>query len=163
MYMLVLGTTCSTSCAQLYGDANWGHFYSFMYGNTAANTPWTFNSGGFSGFNPTNIPQISMALDSNANQMIAGSTATVIPTSTNVGHVFVGGVVTVQGVTTGGATALNCTGCLVTAVNYSTGAISYTISSTMPFSGPVNAAATVAVSPVMVQQAKFVAPTALIY
>ena len=61
--------------------------------------------------------------------------ATVIPTSTNVAHVFVGGVVTVQGVTTGGATALNCTGCLVTAVNNSTGAISYTIASTMPFSG----------------------------
>jgi len=105
-----------------------------------------------------------MALDSSANQTIAGTTATVIPTPTNVGHVFVGGVVTVQGVTTGGATALNCTGCLVTAVNNSTGAISYTITtSTLPFSGPINSGATLAVSPVMVQQAKFVAPTALIY
>ena len=164
MYMVVLGTTCSTtSCAQLYGDANWGHFYSFIYGNTAANNPWTFNSGGFSGFSPTNVPQVSLALDSSANQTIAGTTATVIPTPTNVGHVFAGGVVTVQGVTTGGATALNCTGCLVTAVNTSTGAISYTISSSMSFSGPINNGATVAVSPVMVQQAKFVAPTALIY
>ena len=163
MYMVVLGTTCSTTCAQLYGDAIWGHFYSFIYPNTAANTPWTFNSAGFSGFSPTNVPQVSMALDSNANQTIAGTTATVIPTSTNVGHVFVGGVVTVQGVTTGGATALNCTGCLVTAVNNSTGAISYTIASTLPFSGPINSGATLAVSPVMVQQAKFVAPTALIY
>ena len=163
MYMVVLGTTCSTSCAQLFGDANWGHFYSFIYPNTAANTPWTFNSAGFSGFSPTNVPQVSMALDSNANQTIAGTTATVIPTPTNVGHVFVGGVVTVQGVTTGGATALNCTGCLVTAVNNSTGTISYTITSTMSFSGPINSGATLAMSPVMVQQAKFVAPTALIY
>jgi hypothetical protein len=163
MYMVVLGTTCSTTCAQLYGDANWGHFYSFIYTNTAANTPWTFNSAGFSGFSPTNVPQVSMTLDSNANQTIAGTTATVIPTPTNVGHVFAGGVVTVEGVTTGGATALNCTGCLVTAVNNSTGAISYTIPSTMPFSGPINNGATLAVSPVMVQQAKFVAPTALIY
>lgn len=163
MYMLVLGTTCSTACAQLYGDANWGHFYSFIYPNTSANTPWTFNSAGFSGFSPTNVPQVSMALDSNANQTIASTTATVIPTPTNVGHVFVGGVVTVQGVTTGGATALNCTGCLVTAVNNSTGAISYTIPSTMPFSGTINSGATLAVSPVLVQQAKFVAPTALIY
>jgi hypothetical protein len=165
MYMVVLGTTCSstTTCAQLYGDATWGHFYSFIYGNTSANTPWTFNSAGFSGFSPTNLPQVSMGLDSNANQTIAGTTATVIPAPTNVGHVFVGGVVTVQGVTTGGATALNCTGCLVTAVNNSTGAISYTIPSTMPFSGPINNGATIAVSPVLVQQAKFVAPTALIY
>ena len=163
MYMVVLGTTCSTTCAQLYGDAIWGHFYSFIYPNTAANTPWTFNSAGFSGFSPTNVPQVSMALDSNANQTIAGTTATVVPTPTNVGHVFVGGVVTVQGVTTGGATALNCTGCLVTAVNNSTGAISYTIAPTMPFSGPINSGATLAVSPVMEQQAKFVAPTALIY
>jgi hypothetical protein len=164
MYMVVLGTTCSTtSCAQLYGDANWGHFYSFIYADTAANTPWTFNSAGFSGFSPTNVPQVSMALDSSANQTIAGTTATVIPTPTNVGHVFVGGVVTVQGVTTGGATPLNCTGCLVTAVNNSTGGISYTIPNTMAFSGPINSGATLAVSPVMVQQAKFVAPTALIY
>jgi len=163
MYMVVLGTTCSTSCAQLFGDANWGHFYSFIYPNTAANTPWTFNSAGFSGFSTTNVPQVSMGLDSNANQTIAGTTATVIPAPANVGNVFVGGVVTVQGVTTGGATALNCTGCLVTAVNNSTGTISYTITSTMPFSGPINSGATLAVSPVMVQQAKFVAPTALIY
>jgi len=163
MYMVVLGTTCSTTCAQLYGDAIWGHFYSFIYPNTAANSPWTFNSAGFSGFSPANVPQVSMALDSNANQTIAGTTATVIPTPTNVGHVFVGGVVTVQGVTTGGATALNCAGCLVTAVNNSTGAISYSIPSTMPFSGPINNGATIAVSPVMMQQAKFVAPTALIY
>jgi hypothetical protein len=163
MYMVVLGTTCSTTCAQIYGDANWGHFYSFIYANTATNTPWTFNSAGFSGFSPTNVPQVSMGLDSNANQSIAGTTATVIPTLTNVGHVFVGGVVNVQGVTTGGATALNCTGCLVTAVNNSTGAISYTIASSLPFSGSINSGATLAVSPVMVQQAKFVAPTALIY
>jgi hypothetical protein len=164
MYMVVLGTTCSTTtCAQLYGDAIWGHFYSFIYPNTAANTPWTFNSAGFSGFSPANVPQVSMALDSNANQIITGTTATAIPTPTNVGHVFVGGVVTVQGVTTGGATALNCTGCLVTAVNNSTGAISYAIPSTLPFSGPINNGATLAVSPVMEQQAKFVAPTALIY
>ena len=163
MYMVVLGTTCSTSCAQLFGDANWGHFYSFIYPNTAANTPWTFNSAGFSGFSSTNVPQVSMTLDSNATQSISGTTATVIPIPTNVGNVFVGGVVTVQGVTTGGATALNCTGCLVTAVNNSTGAISYTIPSTVPFSGPINSGATLAVSPVMVQQAKFVAPTALIY
>ena len=104
-----------------------------------------------------------MTLDSNATQTIAGTTATVIPTPANVGNVFVGGVVTVQGVTTGGATALNCTGCLVTAVNNSAGTISYTTTFTMPFSGPINSGATLAVSPVMVQQAKFVAPTALIY
>src|SRR6266567_8536691 len=144
MYMVVLGTTCSTSCAQLFGDANWGHFYCFIYPNTSSNTPWTFNSAGFSGFSPTNVPQVSMALDSNANQTIAGTTATVIPTPTNVGNVFVGGVVTVQGVTTGGATALNCTGCLVTAVNTSNGAISYTVSGTLPFSGPINSGATLA-------------------
>jgi hypothetical protein len=104
-----------------------------------------------------------MSLSSSFTQTIAGTTATVIPTVTNVGHVFVGSVITVQGLTTSGATALNCTGCLVTAVNTSTGAISYTIPSSMPFSGSINAGATLAVSPVMVQQAKFVAPTALIY
>ena len=163
MYMVVLGTTCSTSCAQLFGDANWGHFYSFIYPNTSANTPWTFNSAGFSGFSPANVPQVSLSLSSSFTQTIIGNTATVIPTVTNVAHVYVGGVITVQGVTTSGAAAMNCTGCLVTAVNTSNGAISYTVSGTLPFSGPINSGATLAVSPVMVQQAKFVAPTALIY
>lgn len=163
MYMVVLGTTCSTSCAQLFGDANWGHFYSFIYPNTSANTPWTFNSAGFSGFSPANVPQVSLSLSSSFTQTIMGNTATVIPTVTNVAHVYVGGVITVQGVTTSGAAAMNCTGCLVTAVNTSNGAISYTVSGTLPFSGPINSGATLAVSPVMVQQAKFVAPTALIY
>jgi hypothetical protein len=163
MYMVVLGTTCSSTCAQLFGDANWGHFYSFIYPNTSANTPWTFNSAGFSGFSSTNIPQVSLTLDPNATHTIVGTTATVIPTITNVANVFVGGVITVQGVTTSGATALNCTGCVVTAVNTSTGAISYIVQSTTSFSGPINSGATLAVSPVMVQQAKFVAPTALIY
>jgi hypothetical protein len=163
MYMVVLGTTCSTSCAQLFGDANWGHFYSFIYPNTSANTPWTFNSAGFSGFSPANVPQVSLSLSSSFTQTITGNTATVIPTVTNVAHVYVGGVITVQGVTTSGAAAMNCTGCLVTAVNTSNGAISYTVSGALPFSGPINSGATLAVSPVMVQQAKFVAPTALIY
>jgi len=163
MYMVVLGTTCSTSCAQLFGDANWGHFYSFIYPNTSANTPWTFNSAGFSGFSSANVPQVSLSLSSSFTQTIAGTTATVIPTVTNVAHVYVGGVITVQGVTTSGATAMNCTGCVVTAVNTSTGAISYTVPSTTPFSGQINGGATLSVSPVMVQQAKFVAPTALIY
>jgi hypothetical protein len=58
---------------------------------------------------------------------------------------------------------MNCTGCVVTAVDTSTGAISYTDSGALPFSGSINIGATLAVSPVMVQQAKFVAPTALIY
>jgi hypothetical protein len=163
MYMVVLGSTCSSTCAQLFGDANWGHFYSFIYPDTAPNAPWTFNSAGFSGFSSTNIPQVSVTLDPAATQTIVGATATVIPTVANVAHVFVGGVVIVQGVTTSGATALNCTGCLVTAVNTSTGAISYTVQSATPFSGPINSGATLAVSPVMVQQAKFVAPTTLIY
>ena len=163
MYMVVLGTTCSTSCAQLFGDANWGHFYSFIYPNTSANTPWTFDSGGFSGFSSANVPQVSLSLSSSVTQTISGNTATVIPTVTNVAHVFVGGVITVQGVTTSGAIAMNCTGCLVTAVNTSTGAISYTVQPSMPFSGLINSGATLSVSPVMVQQAKFVAPTALIY
>ena len=163
MYMVVLGTTCSTSCVQLFGDANWGHFYSFIYPNTSANTPWTFNSAGFSGFSPANVPQVSLSLSSSFTQTIVGNTATVIPTVTNVAHVYVGGVITVQGVTTSGAAAMNCTGCLVTAVNTSNGAISYTVSGTLPFSGPINSGATLAVSPVMMQQAKFVAPTALIY
>jgi hypothetical protein len=163
MYMVVLGTTCSASCAQLFGDANLGHFYSFIYPNTSANTPWTFNSAGFSGFSPANVPQVSLSLSSSFTQTIAGNTATVIPTVTNVANVYVGGVVTVQGVTTSGAAAMNCTGCLVTAVNTSNGAISYTVSGAQPFSGPINSGATLAVSPVMVQQAKFVAPTALIY
>lgn len=163
MYMVVLGTTCSTSCAQLFGDANLGHFYSFIYPNTSANTPWTFNSAGFSGFSPANVPQVSLSLSSSFTQTIVGNTATVIPTVTNVAHVYVGGVITVQGVTTSGAAAMNCTGCLVTAVNTSNGAISYTVSGTLPFSGPINSGATLAVSPVMMQQAKFVAPTALIY
>ncbi len=163
MYMVVLGTTCSTSCAQLFGDANWGHFYSFIYPNTAANTPWTFNSAGFSGFSSLNVPQVLLSLSSSFTQTIVGTTATVIPTVTNVAHVFVGGVISVQGVTTSGATAMNCTGCLVTAVNTATGAISYTVSSTAQFSGTINNGAILAVSPVMVQQAKFVAPTALIY
>jgi len=163
MYMVVLGTTCSTSCVQLFGDANWGHFYSFIYPNTSANTPWTFNSAGFSGFSPANVPQVSLSLSSSFTQTIMGNTATVIPTVTNVAHVYVGGVITVQGVTTSGAAAMNCTGCLVTAVNTSNGAISYTVSGTLPFSGPINSGATLAVSPVMMQQAKFVAPTALIY
>jgi hypothetical protein len=151
MYMVVLGTTCSTSCAQLFGDANWGHFY------------WTFNSVGFSGFSSANVPQVSLSLSSSFTQTIIGNTATVIPTVTNVAHVYVGGVITVQGVTTSGAAAMNCTGCVVTAVNTSTGAISYAVSGALPFSGPINSGATLAVSPVMVQQAKFVAPTALIY
>jgi len=163
MYMVVLGTTCTTSCAQLFGDATWGHFYSFVYPNTSANTPWTFNSAGFSGFSPTNVPQVSMSLSSSFTQTISGTTATVIPTVTNVGHVFAGSVITVQGVTISSATALNCTGCMVTAVNTSTGAISYAIPSSLPFSGTINTGATLAVSPVMVQQAKFVAPTALVY
>jgi len=163
MYMVVLGTTCSTSCAQLFGDANLGHFYSFIYPNTSANTPWTFNSAGFSGFSPANVPQVSLSLSSSFTQTIAGNTATVIPTVTNVANVYVGGVITVQGVTTSGAAAMNCTGCLVTAVNTSNGAISYTVSGAQPFSGPINSGATLAVSPVMMQQAKFVAPTALIY
>jgi hypothetical protein len=163
IYMVVLGTTCSTSCAQLFGDANFGHFYSFIYPNTSASTPWTFNSAGFSGFSPANVPQVSLSLSSSATQTIVGNTATVIPTVTNVAHVYVGGAITVQGVTTSGATALNCTGCLVTAVNPSTGAISYTVSGALPFSGPINSGATLSVSPVMVQQARFVAPTALIY
>jgi hypothetical protein len=163
MYMVVMGSTCSSACAQLFGDANWGHFYSFIYPNTSPNTPWTFNSAGFSGFSSTNIPQVSLSLDPSATHTIVGTTATVIPTVPNVAHVFVGGVVTVQGVTTSGATALNCTGCLVTAVNTSTGAISYAVQSAPSFSGPINSGATLAMSPVMVQQAKFVAPTALIY
>ena len=163
MYMVVLGTTCSTSCAQLFGDANLGHFYSFIYPDTSANTPWTFNSAGFSGFSPANVPQVSLSLSSSFTQTIVGNTATVIPTVTNVAHVYVGGVITVKGVTTIGAAAMNCTGCLVTAVNTSNGAISYTVSGTLPFSGPINSGATLAVSPVMMQQAKFVAPTALIY
>jgi hypothetical protein len=163
MYMVVLGTTCSTSCAQLFGDAIWGHFYSFIYPDTAANTPWAFNSAGFSGFSSTNVPQVSLSLSSSLTQTIEGNTATVIPAVTNVAHVYVGGVITVQGVTTSGAAAMNCTGCPVTAVNSSNGAISYTVSGTLPFSGPINSGATLAVSPVMVQQAKFVAPTALIY
>jgi hypothetical protein len=163
MYMVVLGTTCSASCAQLFGDANWGHFNSFVYPNTSANTPWTFNSAGFSGFSSLNVPQVSLSLSPSFTQTITGTIATVIPTLTNVAHVYVGAVITVQGVITSGATAMNCTGCLVTAVNTSTGAISYTIPSSMPFSGTINAGATLAVSPVMVQQAKFVAPTALIY
>lgn len=106
---------------------------------------------------------MSLSLSSSFTQTIVGNTATVIPTVTNVAHVYVGGVITVQGVTTSGAAAMNCTGCLVTAVNTSNGAISYTVSGTLPFSGPINSGATLAVSPVMVQQAKFVAPTALIY
>ena len=163
MYMVVLGTTCSTSCAQLFGDANLGHFYSFIYPNTSANTPWTFNSAGFSGFSPANVPQVSLSLSSSFTQTITGNTATVIPTVTNVANVYVSGVITVQGVTTSGAAAMNCTGCLVTAVNTSNGAISYTVSGALPFSGSINSGATIAVSPVMVQQAKFVAPTALIY
>jgi hypothetical protein len=163
MYMVVLGTTCSTSCAQLFGDATWGHFYSFIYPNTAANTPWAFNSAGFSGFSSANVPQVSLSLSSSFTQTIIGNTATVIPTVTNVAHVYVGGVITVQGVTTSGAAAMNCTGCPVTAVDTSNGAISYTVSDTLPFSGPINSGATLAVSPVMVQQAKFVAPTVLIY
>ncbi len=144
MYMVVLGTTCSTSCAQLFGDANWGHFYCFIYPNTSSNTPWTFNSAGFSGFSPANVPQVSLSLSSSFTQTIVGNTATVIPTVTNVAHVYVGGVITVQGVTTSGAAAMNCTGCLVTAVNTSNGAISYTVSGTLPFSGPINSGATLA-------------------
>jgi hypothetical protein len=163
MYMLVLGTTCSSSCAQLFGDVLWGHFYSFIYPNTAADAPWTFDANGFSGFASTNVPQVSLTLSTTATQTITGTTATVIPTVTNVAHVHVGAVVTVQGVTTIGATAMNCTGCSVTAVDTSTGAISYTIPSSPPFSGTINSGATLAVSPVMVEQAGFVAPTAFIY
>jgi hypothetical protein len=164
MYMLVLGTTCPSTCAQLFGDSTYGHFYSFIYPNTSANDPWTFNSAGFSGFSSVNMPQVLMNLDPNSTQTIMGTTATVIPTGTNVANVFVSGVITVQGVTTSGANGFNCTGCVVTAVNTSTGAISYTVPSTaQPFSGNINSGATLAVSPVMMQQAKFVAPTALIY
>jgi hypothetical protein len=163
MYMLVLGTTCSSACAQLFGDSSLGYFYSFIYPDTAANTPWTFSSGGFSGFSSLNVPQVSLSLSTSATQTILGTTATVTPTVTNVGHIYVGAVISVQGVTTSGATAMNCTGCLVTAVDVSSGAISYTISSATQFSGTINSGATLAVSPVMVQQAKFVAPTALVY
>lgn len=163
MYMLVLGTTCSSSCAQLFGDARQGYFYSFIYPNTSANTPWTFNSAGFSGFSATNVPQVEMSLDPSATQTISGTTATVFTTVSNVGHIYPGGVITVQGVTTGGATPLNCIGCPVVSVNTSNGAITYTIPAATPFSDTINNGATLAVSPVMVQQAKFVAPTTLIY
>lgn len=163
MYMLVLGTTCSSSCAQLFGDARQGHFYSFIYPNASSNTPWTFNSTGFSGFSATNVPEVALSLDSAATQTISGTTATVFTTVTNIGHIYPGGVITVQGVTTRGATPLNCIGCLVLSVNTSTGAISYAIPASTSFSGPINNGATLAVSPVMVQQANFVAPTALIY
>lgn len=163
MYMLVLGTTCSSSCAQLFGDAAQGHFYSFIYPDTATGTPWSFNSSGFSGFSSVNVPQVSLTLSTTATQTVSGTTATVIPSDTNVGHIFVHGVVTVQGVSTGGASAMNCIGCLVTAVNETTGAVSYTVPSSPPFSGTINSGATLAVSPVLVEQAKFVAPTALIY
>lgn len=163
MYMLVMGTTCSSSCAQLFGDANWGYFYSFIYPDTALGTPWTFNSSGFSGFSATSVPQVSLSLSTSATQTMSGVTATVIPNSLNVAHIYVGSVITVQGVTTSGATALNCVGCLVTAVNTSTGAINYTVPTSPSFSGTINSGATLSVSPVMVQQAKFVPPTALIY
>jgi hypothetical protein len=163
MYMLVLGSTCASSCAQLFGDAKWGHFYSFIYPNTVANTPWTFDSNGFSGFSAANVPQVSLTLSTTATQTIVNTTATVIPTVTNIAHVYPGGVVTVQGVTTPGATQMNCAGCVVTSVQPSTGAISYTILSSGSFSGTINSGATLGVSPVMVQQAGFVAPTVLVY
>lgn len=164
MYMVVLGTTCSSSCAQLFGDAAFGHFYSFIFADTSADSPWAFDSSGFSGFSAANVPQVSLALSTTATQTISGNLATVTTNSAYVAHIHVGGTVIVQGVTTAGATAMNCTGCLVTAIDNTTGAISYRLpSSAASFSGTVNAGTTLAVSPVMVQQARFVAPTALIF
>jgi len=163
MYMLVLGTTCSSTCAELFGDAYLGHFYSFISPDTAPNAPWTFSAAGFSGFSSGNVPEVCLALDAGATQTIIGNTATVITAIPQVGHIHVTGVISVRGVTTSGATALNCIGCQVTAVNTTTGAISYTVQSTTSFSGAINSGATLDVSPVIVQVAQLVAPTALIY
>jgi hypothetical protein len=164
MYMVVLGTTCSSSCAQLFGDASFGHFYSFVFADTSANSPWTFDSSGFSGFSAANVPQVSLTLSTTATQTISGNLATVTTNSAYFAHIYVGGVVSVQGVTTPTATAMNCSGCLVKAINNTTGAITYRLpSSAASFSGTVNAGTILAVSPVMVQQARFVAPTALIF
>ena len=163
-YFLALGTTCSTApCAALYGDALTGQFYPFIYPDTAANSPWTFTSGGFSGFGAATTPQISVPLSTTAAQNITGTTATVTLTSFILGHIYAGATISVQGVTTGGGgTGLNCTSCIVVSVSPSTGVVKYTVPAGS-FNGTVNSGATLSVSPVLGQQAGTVAPTALIY
>jgi hypothetical protein len=173
IYMLVLGTTCSSACALLWGDASVGQFYPFIYADTSPTTPWTFSSAGFSGFSSSTTPAVSIDLSTNATQNISGTTATVTLNSILIGHIYVGATISVQGVTTAGATALNCTSCRVTAVVPSTATVSYTLPSSATFLGTVCDGATLSVSPVIVGETGsgcsnkaspcIVAPTALIY
>lgn len=164
-YMLTLGTTCSTApCAALYGDSTLGQFYPFIYADTAANTPWAFTSAGFdfSKFS-AGVVAVSIPLSTTALQNITGTTATVTLSTLIVGHIYVGATISVQGVTTGGGgTGLNCVSCTVTSIAHWRGVVKYTVPSGS-FNGTVNSGATLSVSPVLVQQVGFVAPTVLIY
>jgi hypothetical protein len=56
IYGLVLGTTCSSSCATLYGDVARGSWYPFVQAGTgtSGSYPWSFGNGGFGVF--ANVP-----------------------------------------------------------------------------------------------------------
>jgi hypothetical protein len=167
VYMLVLGTTCSSSCAELYGDASLGQFYPLIYADTTTGSPWAFSSS--SGFNATDfssyIPSVSISLSTTAKQYIMSGSpsniAVVTLNTTIIGHIYTGATISVQGVT-GAGSGLNCVSCIVYSVSPSTGVVEYYVPSAT-WSGGTVIAGTLSVSPVLVQQAGFVAPTALIY
>jgi hypothetical protein len=170
-FFLAVGTTCSASCATLWGDVGFGEFYWAIAPDTSLNTPWTFSSSGFSGFSSTNVPVINLTLSSSATQTVSGSgcpgspcTAQITVTQATVSHVYPGAYITVSGVTTSGATALNCTNCAVTAVSPSTSQISYTTTGAS-FSGTINSVpvATMTIPPSLPATAGFTPPTVMYY
>ena len=59
IYALAVGSDCSSNCAMLRGDADSGAFYAFIVPNSGTNTPWRFDSSGFScAAPPCNMPAI---------------------------------------------------------------------------------------------------------
>lgn len=171
VYMLMLGTDCSSSCAAIYGDAALGQFYPFIYADTSGSTPWIFSSSsGFCNGSSCTAPSVSIPLSTTATQTISGTTATVTLNTLIIGHIYAGATISVSGVT-GSGVGLNCTSCTVTLVTPTTGKVEYTVPSGS-FSGTVSSGS-LSVSPVLETETGsqclnnanpcFVAPTVLIY
>ena len=116
-----------------------GAWYWAIAANKSSSPFWTFSSSGFSGFTAANLPANNLTLSTTGNS-ITTTTATVTVTTAQVSHIYPSATyITVSGVTTGGATGLNCANCLVTAVTpgISTSTISYTVPSSS-WSGTIN-------------------------
>jgi hypothetical protein len=98
---LAVGSTCVSACAVLAGDCAKCQWFWNIAANRAANTPWTFNGSGFSGFTSANLPISTLTLSTASTDTIVTNTYSITSTSIS------GSLTTYTGtITGGGASAL---------------------------------------------------------